>query len=163
MWLKQFKLWKIPTMVVCVQMHCALLHSVCYLKVAQVDMQCSLISELILYKFKLSNNAMEATIKTHCEKGSVDHCTGTKWFKKFRSGCKKLNDQVKSGRPKNVNSEAVQIWGVALGEYQRAWYLTINCGFIIFTNLAKAFWAIKLCLTLPKYCITFDLLLYYSA
>ena len=43
-----------------------------------------------------------------CESdGAVDHSTMTKWFKKFRSGCKKFIDQAMSGRPESVDSEAV--------------------------------------------------------
>ena len=61
----------------------------------------------MLYKFELGHNAMEAT-KNICVKGedAVDH-TVTKWFKKFCSGCKNLNDLSRPGRPKTMNSEAV--------------------------------------------------------
>ena len=37
--------------------------------------------------------------------GTADHCTVTRWLKKFRSGCK--NHQARSSRPKTVDSEAV--------------------------------------------------------
>ena len=52
----------------------------------------SLIQELIHYEFELFHNARE---------------TATRWFKKFHSRCKNLDDQAKSGWPKTMNSEAV--------------------------------------------------------
>ena len=51
--------------VVDVLIFCALIHSVFDLKAAQKKMQCSLIWELILYKFKLALNTMEV-IKNVC-------------------------------------------------------------------------------------------------
>ena len=46
---------------------------------------------------------MKATKNICCakNKGAVDHCTVTKWFKKFCSSSKNLNDQTTSGRSKN--------------------------------------------------------------
>ena len=100
-WLKQFKLWKVPTVVgsivvVGVLTHCALLHSMCDLKFTQMNMQHSLIWELMLYKYKLSHNTMEATKNICCAKGEevVDHSTVTRWWNKFCSGCKNCNDQA---------------------------------------------------------------------
>ena len=54
---------------------CALLHLVCDLKAAQMNMQYSLIQELMLYKFKLGHNAMEATKNICCmqDESSVHH------------------------------------------------------------------------------------------
>ena len=78
-------------MVVGALTYCALLHSVFDLKATEINMQPSLIWELMLYKFKLSHNTAEAT-KNICyakDEGTVDHSTVTKWFKKFYSGCKK--------------------------------------------------------------------------
>ena len=52
-------------------------------------------------------SAVEATkniwMKSEC---AVDHMTVTRWFKKFCSGYKNLNDQGRSGRPKTMNSES---------------------------------------------------------
>ena len=39
--------------------------------------------------------------------GAVDYSTVTTWFKSFGLGWKKFGDQVKSSRPKTVDSEAV--------------------------------------------------------
>ena len=69
----QFKLWKLPTVVgsivvVSVLTCCILLHSMKDLKAVQINVQCSLIQELILYKFELGNNIMEAT-ENICERG----------------------------------------------------------------------------------------------
>ena len=55
--------------------HDALLHSVCDLKAAKINMQHSLISELILYKFKLGHNTTETT-KNFCgikSEGTIDN------------------------------------------------------------------------------------------
>ena len=62
----------------------------------------------MLYKFKLGHNATEAAKRICFMKGegAVDHSTVTRWFEKFGSGCKKLNDQTRSGRPETVDSEA---------------------------------------------------------
>ena len=43
---------------------------------------------------------VEARKTFFCVKGEheVDHTIFTRWFKKFRSGCKDLNDWARSGR-----------------------------------------------------------------
>ena len=66
----------------------------CDLKPTLMNVQCSLIRELLHYKFKLVHNAAEAT-KNICVKSedTVDHVTVTKWLKKFCSVCKKFDDQ----------------------------------------------------------------------
>ena len=53
---------------------CALLPSVCNLKAAQMNIQCNLIWELMLYKFELEHNIMKVTKNICCEKdqGVVD-------------------------------------------------------------------------------------------
>ena len=59
--------------------------------------------------FKLDHNAMEAAKNICCVKGErkVDHCTAPRWFKKFSSGCKNLDNQARSYRIKTVDSQAV--------------------------------------------------------
>ena len=71
-------------MVIGVLRHCALLFSVCDLKATQMNMQYSLIWELVFYEFELGHNATEAAqnISMRSE-GEVDHHTVTGWFKKF--------------------------------------------------------------------------------
>ena len=93
-------------MVVGALTHCALLHSVHNLKAAQLNVQCSLIQELMLYGFKLSYCTTEAPKNICCAKGGgdVDHSSVTWWFKKFHSDCKNLNNQARS---KTVNFEAM--------------------------------------------------------
>ena len=39
--------------------------------------------------------------------GAIDHSTITRWLKKFRWGCKNLNDQAILGQPKTVDFEVV--------------------------------------------------------
>ena len=96
-------------MVVGALTRCALLHSVCDLKAIQMNVQRSQNRELILYDFDLDDNATEATKNIGCTKGegTIDDSRVTKWFKKFRSGCKNLDDQAMSGRTKTVAFEAV--------------------------------------------------------
>ena len=67
----------------------ALLHSMCDLKAVRMNMQSSLIWELMLYKFEVDYNAVVATKKIYCVKdeGTVDYSTITSWLKKFHLGC----------------------------------------------------------------------------
>ena len=69
----------------------------------------SLIRELILYKFKMGHHTTKETKIIFCVKGenTVDCRTVIRWFKKYRLGCKNLSNQVRSGRPKTVDSAAV--------------------------------------------------------
>ena len=85
---------------------CALLHSVCDLKLAQMNEHCNLIQELILYK---GHNLSETTKNICCMKseGTVDNSTVTRWFKKFYLSCKNVNNQARSKRSKTVNSKTV--------------------------------------------------------
>ena len=71
--------------------------------------QSCLIWRLMLDGSKLSHNITEATENIYGAKGegAVDHCTVTGGLTKFRSGCKNCDDQIRSGTPKIVDSEAV--------------------------------------------------------
>ena len=62
----------------------------------------------MLHKFKLGYNATEAIFCAKDE-GIIDQSTVTRWFKKFCLGCKNINDQVRSDRPKTVDSKAESI------------------------------------------------------
>ena len=100
-----------------------------------MNVQCSLIWELLLYVFELGNKATDA-IKNICyvkDEGPVHHSMVTRWLRYFCSWCKNLNDQARSGRCKTVDTEVVlpaleanlelhseSIW--------HAQYLTIQCG-----------------------------------
>ena len=95
--------------VVCAKTHCALLHTVCNLKAVHVNMQFKRIQEFILYTFKLGHNGAKVT-KSICwakDEGTADHSTVTSWFKKICSGYKNLNNQLRSGRPKTIDSKAM--------------------------------------------------------
>ena len=86
-----------------------LLHSIWDFKAVQVNVQPSLIQELMLYEFKLSHNTVEA-IENICyvkSEGVVDHGTVTRWVKKFCLGCKNLDNQPRPGKPKSVYSEGI--------------------------------------------------------
>ena len=81
-------------------------------------------------------------------------------FLKIPSACKNLDDQVRFGRPKTINSEAVlqaieanqssstQEYQASLASHKPVW-------FAILVTSAKVSRASKLCLILPKYCKTF--------
>ena len=60
---------------------------------------------------------MEATKYVYCAigKGAVDHSTERRWWKNFRSGCKNLDNEVKSSKPKTMDSEVEFQHRVALG------------------------------------------------
>ena len=111
MLLKLFKLWKLPTvvgsiMLVGVLTCCALLHLMCDLKPTKMNVQCSLIQELMLHEFKLDHKAVKTTKNIFNMKGegSVDHHNTVI---KFCSACKNLIDQAKSSRAKIMDSEAM--------------------------------------------------------
>ena len=63
----------------------------------------------MLYKFKPCHNATEAIKNICCTKGegTVDHSTVIGWFKKFCLGCKNVNNQARSSRPKSMNFKAM--------------------------------------------------------
>ena len=69
--------------------------------------QLSLIGELMLHKFELGSNAVKATKITFFVKGEVDHRTNSRWFKKFHTDCKELDNQARSDCPKAGDPEAV--------------------------------------------------------
>ena len=64
--------------------HCALLHSICDLKVALINVQHCLIWELLIYDLKLGHNVMEITKNISCVKGdgTLDHKTINQMVKK---------------------------------------------------------------------------------
>ena len=63
----------------------------------------------MLYKFELGYNTVEVIKKICCSKskGSVDHSSVTRWFKKFCNECKNIDNQAKSDIPKIVHSKAM--------------------------------------------------------
>ena len=84
-WPKQFKLPTLVGIMIVGALACSnLLHSMCELKIAQINLQCCLIQELMLNKFDQGNNIMEAT-KKHllCKKWRCSNSTITGWLKKF--------------------------------------------------------------------------------
>ena len=66
-WPKLFKLWKlhpgVGSIMVVSALTCVLLDSLCDLKAVPMNMQCSLIRELMLYEFELNHYTVEATKK----------------------------------------------------------------------------------------------------
>ena len=74
-----------------------------------MNVQHSLIQELMLYEFEMDHNAAEVTKNICCAKseGAIDHDSVSSGFKKFCSVYKTLDDQKMSGRPKVIDTEAV--------------------------------------------------------
>ena len=130
--LKKSKQWTVPTVVgrivVVGVLTCALLHFLHDLEAIYMNVQHSLIREVLFYKFEAAENICCVN-----SKAIVHHNTVTKWFKKFWLGCKTLDNQARSGRPK-----------------------TLDLDIISFMDSAKASGSAKLYLMLPKYCKTFD-------
>ena len=98
-----------------------------------MNVQCSLIWEHVLYEVKLENNAMEMT-KMTCAKSecAVEHSAVTRWVEKFCLGCKNLNSQTRSGRPKTMDSKAMLKDRGKFGKWhlesiRRAWHLIFQC------------------------------------
>ena len=119
-------LWKVPTIfdsirIASSQKNDALLHSMCDLKTAQMNVQCHLFWKLIFHKFKLGHNIREAI------KGVLDYNTVIRQFKKFSSSCQNFDDQIKSHRPKRGDFLAVlQTIKVNLvSSTQKAQHLTV--------------------------------------
>ena len=74
-----------------------------------MNMQHCLILELILYKFELSHDTVEATKNICCAKDEdgVDHSRVTRWFKKFPLGFQNLDNQASSVWSKSVDFKTV--------------------------------------------------------
>ena len=88
---------------------CALLHSMCNLKAAQMNLQCSLIWELMIYGFELVHKTVEVS-KNVCfakDEPAVDRNQVSRWLKIFCLRCKNPDDQTRSGRKKSVHSKDV--------------------------------------------------------
>ena len=86
--------------VTCCDWYYALLHCMCDLKTAQINI--SLIFENLFFTSSNSYNPVKVT-KNICganSEGSVDHNAIIKWFNKFLLGCKNLNNQARLDRHK---------------------------------------------------------------
>ena len=79
-------------LVVCLLIHCLLFYTMSDLKVKLMNMQLSLIWELILYELELGHNDHDETDNVYYAKCECtdDHSIVNRGFKKFRSCCKTL-------------------------------------------------------------------------
>ena len=163
----QFKLWLVPAVVGSIVVvgalpYCALLHCVCDLKSSQMNMQFGLIWEFMFYEFKLGHNDTELIKNIWYVKGegAVD-CTVTRWFKKFFLGCKNLNDQAKSCMPKTVDSKTM-LQAIETNLVSSTQRLSGKLSILQSSVVCYLHWCrqkhpeLLNCLTLPKYCKTFD-------
>ena len=82
------------------------------------------------------------------DESAVDSSTVTRWFKKFCTVGKSLDDQTRSGRPKTATeanlASSIQRVSVELCIFSPV-------GFVIFMSSAKVLRAAELCLMLPNY------------
>ena len=78
-------------------------------KCTQMNVHWSQICELMLYNFGMGHEITEKKNENivQKEKNTVDHNEVTKWFKKFLLDYKNLDNQVRSDRPKTINSKAI--------------------------------------------------------
>ena len=112
-------------------------------KGTQINIQCSLIWELTFYGFKLVYKATEEPKNISWAKGEdkVKHSTEPRWFKKFCTCCKDLDNQARSGRFKILNAKAIlqeiQVNPVAPREYQASLTSHTTVLFVTLTSSAK--------------------------
>jgi histone-lysine N-methyltransferase SETMAR len=68
-----------------------------------------IIRNLLLYEFQLGHDAQTATANVNRAKGAgtVHQATTYRWFAKFREDNTNLDDQPRSGRPREIDREAV--------------------------------------------------------
>ena len=125
------------------------------MKAAQMNMKCCLIQEFMFYKFKLRNKIIKISKKICFVKGegTVDHSTVSRWFKKFCSACKTLDNQAKSDEPKSMDSEAnlaveIQIISIELG----IWLFSVVCHL---HNVSKRVWSYWILLHITKILLNF--------
>ena len=86
------------------------------------------------------------------DEDAINHNTVTRWFKKFHSGYKDLDDQTRLGKLKVMNFKAIVQAvetnpGVALEEYQVSSASHSPVWFINFMTSVKASKTTELCLT----------------
>ena len=132
----------------CTDMLCIISLHVWY-ESCTVSMQHRLHQELRFYIFTLSHNTVRATKNICClkDEDAIDHTTVTKWVKKFCSTFKNLNNQAKSDRPKNMDSEVV-FQAIGANPIWRAFHRQVL--FVNFITSAKAYRIAELRLMLNK-------------
>ncbi|KAI1698864.1 histone-lysine N-methyltransferase SETMAR [Ditylenchus destructor] len=69
----------------------------------------SVIRELLKFEFELGHSAKQAMDNINRGKGAgtVAYSTAKEWYSKFRSGNLPIEDNPRSGRPREVDREAV--------------------------------------------------------
>ena len=95
-----------------------------------MNVQRSLILKLMIYEFQRGHNAAAATKNICCEKDkSVDgQSTLTRWLKKICLDSENLDDQVRSVRPKTLDSEAV-FQAIEVNLASNPWRVSDKLGF----------------------------------
>ena len=112
--------------------------------------------ELILYKFELMHNTVEAS-ESICwlkSEGAVIHSWITRWWKKLCLGCKKLDDQARSGEHKLIDSKA-KLQATEARMVSNTWRVSGKLGISHLHNLSKSIHIHQIIPHVTK-CRTFD-------
>ena len=151
---------------------CGLLHVICDLKAAQMNVQRCLIREFMLYKFKLGRHR-------HCRRRRrrpklLDErwrCSWSQYNQTIQNILLGLREPWRWGRirlkPLITTRLCSKLWRqiqwVAFGEYPASSAFPNPVWLVIFTTTAKAFVFAVLSSKLPKYCKISDSPLYISS
>ena len=84
-------LWHIYHVIKAVHAVCSHMHCFTQWVIKQMKVKCSLIWELIHYKFELGHNTVEATKNICFARSEVAVNQNTRWLKKVSLGCKNLD------------------------------------------------------------------------
>ena len=121
-WSKLIKPWELldvagSIVITGVLTHCELLDSVCEFKATEMNVQRILIRESMEHEFEMGRTIAEANNNICYAKleGSADHCTVSR---RFRTGCKNLDNKVSSGKIKTIGIRTNQMCNskLVLGE-----------------------------------------------
>ena len=106
--------------------------------------ECATLSNLGIYDFEPGHNITE-TVKHICMKdeGALTHRTITRWFMKFCTGYKKLDDRAISDKPKTLDFEAM-LQAIEANQTNISWRLWSEFGTSqssVVNHLSKSIWS----------------------
>ena len=103
--------------------------------------QKNIVRNLLLYEYQLKHDAETALANINRAKGQqvMSRATAFRWFSKFRDENTDLNDQPRSGRPREIDHDAV-IEAIEEDSTLTAQNLAddFNCGHSQISNILKA-------------------------
>ena len=104
-------------------------------------------SKLMLYDFELGHNAAEAIKNIRAKsRGTIDHGSVTRLFKKFHSSHWNLDEKARSGWPQSMGSQAVLqaiVVKLASNTWRISGELNISQSSVVchFNNYSKRIWS----------------------